>query len=175
MIQMFPARAAIPVWAKVALIALAVMAAVAVAAHQWGRLWSWLPWSDERRLERVVDQRDQLAAETAAQAAHIEALTEQARRVETVHRQVIELRDLTDPVIDQARSAPDASILLDSDRADRLRGHDRKLCELASGACAVFPAPAGDGDAALPDRRPAGPADLGRSGGNLRSERAPAD
>ena len=162
MIQMFPARAMVPAWIKVAVVALAGMAVVAVAAQQWDRLWSWLPWSDERRLERVINQRDQLAAEAVAQSAHIEALTEQARRVETVHRQVIELRDLTDPVINEARSAPDASILLDPDRADRLRGHDRKLCELALGACAASAAaPAGDGDKALSDRDPARPADVG--------------
>ncbi len=162
MIQMFPPRAMVPVWVKVAVIAVAVMAAVAVAAHQWDRLWFWLPWSDERRLERVIAQRDHLAAETFAQSAHIEALTEQARRVETVHRQVIELRDLTDPVINEARSAPDASILLDPDRADRLRGHDRKLCELAPGACAASAAaPAGDSDKALPDRDPARSTNMG--------------
>ena len=162
MIQMFPPRAMVPVWVKVAVIAVVVMAAVAVAAHQWDRLWSWLPWSDERRLERLIDQRDYLAADVVAHAEHIEALTEQARRVETVHRQVIDLRDLTDPVIHEARSAPDASILLDPDRADRLRGHDSKLCELAPGACAPSAAaPAGDGDKALLDRDPARPADLG--------------
>ena len=162
MIQMFPPRAMVPGWIKMTVIALAGMAAVAVAAHQWDRLWSWLPWSDERRLERVIDQRDQLAAEAAAQSAHIEALTEQARRVETVHRQVIELRDLTDPVIHEARSAHDASFPLEPDRADRLRDHDRKLCELAPGACAASAAaPAGDGDKALSDRDHARPADLG--------------
>jgi hypothetical protein len=162
-IQMFPAHAGAPAWVKLAAVALAAMAAVAVAAHQWDRLWSWLPWSDERRLEWVIDQRDRLAAEAAEQAARIEAMTEQARRVETVHRQVIELRDLTDPVIHEARSAPDASTPLDSARADRLRSHDRKLCELvASGACAATAAAAaGDGHKAVPDRRPAGTTDLG--------------
>ncbi len=156
MIQMFPGRTLIPGWVKIVAVVLAIIAAVALAAHQWDRLWSWLPWSDERRLERVIDQRDRLAAEAAAQAAHIEALTAQARRVETVHRQVIELRDLTDPVIHEARSAPDASTPLDPDRADRLREHDRRLCELAPGACAgpAAAAPAGSGDPGLSDRDP---------------------
>ena len=162
MIQMFPARAVVPVWMKVAAVAVGGMAVVAVAAHQWDRFWSWLPWSDEQRLERLIDQRDYLAADVVAHAEHIEALTEQARRVETVHRQVIDLRDLTDPVIHEARSAPDASILLDPDRADRLRGHDRKLCELAPGACAASAAaPAGDSDKALPDRDPARSTNMG--------------
>ena len=161
MTRMFPARAMIPVWLKVAAVALTVAAAAGVAAHQWDRLWSWLPWSDERRLERVTDQRDRLAAEAAQHAAQLQALTEQTRRVDTVHRQVIELRDLTDPLIHEARSAPDASTPLDSARADRLRGHDRKLCELASGACAATAAAAGDGDKAVPDRRAAGTTDLG--------------
>ena len=162
MIQMFPARAVVPVWMKVVAVAVAGTAVVAVAAHQWDRLWSWLPWSDEKRLERLIDQRDHLAAEVLARAEQIDALSEQARRVETVHRQVIELRDLTDPVIHEARSAPDASILLDSDRADRLRGHDRKLCDLAPGACAASAAaPAGDSDKALPDCDPARSTNMG--------------
>jgi hypothetical protein len=161
-IQMFPARPTLPAWIKIVAGALAVMTAMAVAAHQWDRLWSWLPWSDARRLERVMDQRDRLAAQAAVQAAHIEALTEQARRVETVHRQVIELRDLTDPVIHEARSAPDASTPLDPNRADRLREHDRSLCELASGACAgPAAAAAGVRPEAVSDRHPAGDADLG--------------
>lgn len=162
MIQMFPPRAMVPAWAKAAVVALTGMVLVAVVAHQWDRLWSWLPWSDERRLERVIDQRDQLAAEATANAAHVEALTEQARRVETVHRQVIALRDLTDPVIHQARSASDATTPLDPDRADRLRAHDHKLCELAPGACAASAAAAaGDGDTSMSDRDAAGKADLG--------------
>jgi hypothetical protein len=162
MIQMFPGRALIPGWVKVVAAVVAILATVALAAHQWDRLWSWLPWSGERRLERVIDQRDRLAAEAAARAAHIEALTEQARRVETVHRQVIELRDLTDPVIHEARSAPDASTPLDPDRADRLREHDRRLCELAPGACAdPAAAPAGSGGPAVPHRDPGGVADVG--------------
>ena len=161
MIQMFPARPTLPAWIKIVAGALAVMTAMAVAAHQWDRLWSWLPWSDARRLERVMDQRDRLAAQAAVQAAHIEALTEQARRVETVHRQVIELRDLTDPVIHEARSAPDASTPLDPNRADRLREHERRLGELASGACAGPAAAAGVRPEAVSDRHPAGDADLG--------------
>lgn len=157
MIRMFPGRALIPGWAKLAAVALAFMVTVALAAHQWDRLWAWLPWSDERRLERAIDQRDRLAAEVAAQAAHIESLGEQTRRVETVHRQVIDLRDLTDPVIHEARSAPDASTPLDPDRADRLREHDRRLCELAPGACtgtAAGAAVAGGGDPTVSDRYP---------------------
>lgn len=161
MIQMFPARALVPGWVKVVAVIVASAAGIAIAAHQWDRLWNWLPWSGERRLERVEGERDRLAAETAAQAAQIEALQEQGRRVDAVHRQVIELRDLTDPVIHEARSAPDASIPLDLDRADRLRGHDRKLCELAPGACAGSAAAAGDGDPAVPDRDPSRNADMG--------------
>lgn len=156
MIQMFPARALVPGWVKLVGALVAGAAALAVAAHQWDRLWSWLPWSEERRLERVIEQRDRLAAEAAAQAAHIEALSEQARRVETVRQQVIDLRDLTEPVILEARSAPDASIPLDPERADRLRGHDRKLCERASGVCgAPAAAPAGSRDPALSRGDPA--------------------
>lgn len=153
MIRMFPARPLIPGWARVAAVCLAALIAIAAAAHQWDRLWAWLPWSAEARLERVVRDRDRWAAEAAARAAEARLLNAQLRRVETAQRRVVELRDLTAPVIHQARSAPDANQPLDPDRADRLRDHDRRLCELAPGACAAAPAaasdPAGAGDAAM--------------------------
>ena len=152
MIQMFPARPLIPGWAKAAVVCLAILAAVAAAAHQWDRLWAWLPWSAEARLEHVVRDRDRWAAEAAAHAAEARLLNEQLRRVETAQRRVVDLRDLTAPVIHEARSAPDANQSLDPDRADRLREHDRRLCELAPGACAGAAAasdPAGAGDAAV--------------------------
>ncbi|MFN4295745.1 MAG: hypothetical protein ACK4FB_02810 [Brevundimonas sp.] len=155
MIRTFPGPRSATGWIKAAGAVLAALVLMSVVAHQWDRLWSWLPWSDARRLERVIDQRDRLAAEADAMRAHIELLTRQARRVETVHRQVIDLRDLTDPVLLEARSAPDASIPLDSARADRLREHDRRLCDLAPGACAdEAAAPSGVRVEALPDRDP---------------------
>lgn len=152
-VQLFPPRALIPGWLKLALIALAVIAAVAVVSHHWNRLTAWLPWSMESRLERAEDQVRDLGerlataeADARARAAEAEGNADQVRRVETVHRQVIELRDVTDPVIHEARSAHDASTPLHPDRADRLREHDRRLCELAPGACA------GAGAAAAPGR-----------------------
>lgn len=156
MIQMFPARTLVPGWVKLVAAVVAGAAALAVAAHQWDRMRAWLPWSEARRLEQVTADRDRLAVEAAAQRARVEALIDQAQRVETVHRQVIELRDLTEPVIHEARSAPDASIPLDPDRADRLREHDRRLCELAPDACGgPAAAAAGNGDAPLSRRDPA--------------------
>ena len=139
-----PGRALIPGWLKVLLIVCAVIAAVAVVSHQWNRLTAWLPWSAESRLDRAEDQVEDLQqdlstaeADAAARAAEAQANADQVQRIETVHRQVIELRDLTDPVIHEARSAPDASTPLDPDRADRLREHDRRLCELAPEVCAA--------------------------------------
>ena len=139
---MMPGRALIPGWLKVLLIVAAMIAAVAVVSHQWNQLTAWLPWSAESRLDRAEDQLEDLRgdlatseADAAARAAETQANADQVQRIETVHRQVIELRDLTDPVIHEARSAPDASTPLDPDRADRLREHDRRLCELAPDVC----------------------------------------
>ena len=141
---MMPGRALIPGWLKVLLIVAAMIAAVAVVSHQWNRLTAWLPWSAESRLDRAEDQVEDLQqdlatseADAAARAAEAQANADQVERIETVHRQVIELRDLTNPVIHEARSAPDASTPLDPDRADRLREHDRRLCELAPDVCAA--------------------------------------
>ncbi len=149
--QTMPGRALIPGWAKVLLIVAAVIVAVALISHHWNRLTAWMPWSVESRLERAEGQVEDLRGDLATAAANADARAteaaanaDQVRRVETVHRQVIELRDLTDPVIHEARSAPDASTPLDPDRADRLREHDRQLCEFVPGACAA----AGAGEAA---------------------------
>lgn len=151
---MIPARTLIPGWVKAVAVCLAALVVIAAAAHQWDRLWAWLPWSAEARLERVVRDRDRWAAEAAAHAAEARLLSEQLRRVETIQRRVVDLHDLTAPVIHEARSAPDASQSLDPDRAGRLRDHDRRLCDLAPGVCAAGSAaasgPAGAGDAPVP-------------------------
>ena len=150
---MMPGRALVPGWVKALLIVGAAILAIALVSHQWNRLTAWWPWSAESRLERAERQVQDLTtrlttaeADAAARAAEAAGNADQVRRVETVHRQVIELRDVTDPVIHEARSAPDASTPLDPDRADRLRQHDRRLCELVPGVCA----PAGSGSAAPP-------------------------
>lgn len=133
--------------------ALAIVTLIALAAHQWDRLWAWLPWSAETRLERVIRDRDHWAASAAVHAAEAEALRGQIVRTEAAQRSVTTLRDLTTPFVDEARSAPDASTHLDPERADRLREHDRRLCELAPGGCIAGSdranADAGTGDAAM--------------------------
>lgn len=163
-LETFPARPLLPGWLKLALIVLAVIAAVAVVSHQWNRLTAWLPWSVESRLDQAERKVTELRAdldtarrEAAARSAEAEGNADQVRRVETVHRQVIELREVTDPVIHEARSASDASTPLDPDRAGRLRGHDRSLCELEPAACSGAGAPAPPGGAGTgPDAVPSG-------------------
>lgn len=152
------------VWTK-AVVAAALILLLLFAAHQWGRITAWWPWAAERRIERVTRDRDRLSAEAAARREEAMAAGAQTRRVEHAHRQMLELNERTLSAIHESRSAPDANQKLDPDRADRLRGHDRGLCELAPDVCAADAAAsresAGAGGETMRDGGPAADADLG--------------
>lgn len=112
-----------------------------------------------------LERRRLAAAQVAAAGAEAErdarrfetaGAGDQLRRAEIQQTQAAAARGGAAVLIEQARKADDADILLEARRADRLRGHDRELCRLAPDldGCAAAPAPAGGGDKAL---RPGGP------------------
>jgi hypothetical protein len=146
-LQIFPAPGR-RLW-RLGLGALAAVALVAVAAHQWDRLWNWVPWSTEARLERALIDTERYRAEALVRSIESQANTDQLRRADTVHREVARVRDLTSPIIIQARSAADAHDTIEPERNDRLRRHDRELCGMARAICsgdlATTPEPAGHG------------------------------
>jgi hypothetical protein len=140
------------------LIALAVMA----VSRWWDDLWDWLPWSTEQRLERAETRAETAQADAAARRTEVAWLEKQQADVAEATRVLIETRTVTERAVTRAEEAPDASVEIDPDRADRLRDADRRLCGLAPVDCGTGPAPdrpAGPGDPAV---SPAGPA--GRSG-----------
>lgn len=143
-LQLFPARRRIPGWTGPALIAAGALLAALWGVQRWNALWNWTPWSVERRLERAEAERDRFSAEAAARAAESAGQAAQARSIEAAHGRIVELRDLTDPVLHEIRSEPDGGEPLDPARADRLRDHDRRLCEMAAAACAQAGSPASD-------------------------------
>ena len=92
----------------------------------------WDPLNLQQRRQEVADARA-ASAESDADARRIEAAGQgrQAARVEIHHRQILAVERATVAAVTQARSANDATELLDLVRADRLRAHDRELCRLA--------------------------------------------
>lgn len=124
---------------------IAVVVVFSVVANGLG--FRWDPFNvAERRAERAESRAVAAEDNAAARTLESEGRADQLERVETVHRQIIEVQTVTAEAVAAARSAPDADTPLDPDRAARLRGHDRELCGLAPalGGCTATPAAADD-------------------------------
>jgi len=128
--------------AVAALIALILIGLTLMAVSRWwDDLWDWLPWSTEQRLDRAEARA--AAAEADADARRIEVvwLEKQQADVARATRVIIQTRTVTERAVVQAEEAEDASIEIDPERADRLRGADRRLCELSPVNCGGGAAP----------------------------------
>lgn len=114
---------------------LAILVAIALIAAGWNKLWAFLPWSAESKLDRIEKKLDVAEDDRAARSIESEGQAEQIQRIETVHRQIVTVQAATDQAITKARSAPDANDLLDTPRRLRLVGSDRMLCTYAPDLC----------------------------------------
>lgn len=86
--------------------------------------------------DRAERQAEITRADLQARTVESEGRAAQMDRLETFHREVITIQSATASPVTEARSAPDADIPLDPDRADRLRRADRSLCGVAAGCSA---------------------------------------
>jgi len=109
--------------------------ALIVLANTWNKVWSFLPWSAESRLERVETDRDRAQDDASARGIESAGQAEQIQRIETVHRQIVTVQAATQNAITEARSAPDANDPLEPSRAVRLATSDRMLCGYAPDLC----------------------------------------
>jgi hypothetical protein len=144
--------------------ALAVVAFVALGLARPSLLgFQFDPFGlDRRRIESLREQRDHARSDASARALEVTGERAQAERVDAYSHVLIETRTITAEASAAARSAPDANDPLPSDRADRLRDADRRMCRLAPDVCATAPAdPAGGRDGLL---SPAGAAEPGDAG-----------
>lgn len=116
--------------------ALAVGLGLMLLSRWWDGLWSWLPWSQEARLGRAEAELDQAEADLAARKLELDLKDKQAQAVQTANDTLIQVRTATERAVTQAQGAPDAAQPVDTDRLERLRGADRRLCALAPVACA---------------------------------------
>jgi hypothetical protein len=105
----------------------------------------WDPFNlTERRLETAEARAASAAQDATARRLEVEAGQAQARQVDAHYRTFVAVSESTARTLEQAGHADDADIPLDEDRADRLRAHDRRLCDLAPDVCGAAPAgPAG--------------------------------
>jgi hypothetical protein len=95
--------------------------------------------SAECKLERAEAERDRLKSEVSARLEEREAREALRQAVERSNTVILETRTITERAVTEAEGAPDADTPLDPARADRLRAHDRGLCDLAPESCAVAP------------------------------------
>ncbi|MGV8929736.1 MAG: hypothetical protein ACOH1E_08280 [Brevundimonas sp.] len=123
----------------------------------------WDPFGLTAHRMRTAEARAS-AAETDAAARRSEAggAVDQIRRLDEVHQQTVAVARATARTTTQARSAQDAEIPIDPDRADRLLRHDGELCRLAPIVCSSAAAgPAQRRDDTLRAGTPAGSSDPG--------------
>ena len=122
----------------VLLIGLTVM----IVSRWWDDLWDWLPGSTEQRLERAETRAATAQADADARRTEVVWLEKQQADVAQATRVLIETRTVTERAVTHAKEAPDAFVEIDHGRADRLRGADRRLCDLAPVDCGTGTAPA---------------------------------
>lgn len=88
-----------------------------------------------RRLEAAQHRVETLDRDLTAHRLEVEGGQTQARRVARHHQTLTAVAATTARTLERTEQADDAEILLEADRADRLRDHDRELCRLAPAVC----------------------------------------
>lgn len=101
----------------------------------------WDPFNlTERRLEAAEARAASAGQDASARRLEVGAGQAQAQRADTHYRTLVAVVEATTRTLEQAGQADDADIPLDEDRADRLRAHDRRLCDIAPAVCTAGPA-----------------------------------
>lgn len=88
-----------------------------------------------RRLEAARTRAETLDRDLSARRLEVEGGQAQAQRVERHHQTLNAVATMTARALERTEQADDAEILLEADRADRLRDHDRELCRLSPTVC----------------------------------------
>lgn len=115
----------------------------------------------DRQAEKIASaerRADRAESDSAARAVEAEAAVATTRSVEQAAGVLREVQAATITYTINARADPDALFDLDPDRRERLRAHDRRLCELAPDVCASDAAATGPAGAVPDALQPAGPA-----------------
>ena len=113
----------------------ALLLAIGFIAWSWNNMWSWLPWSDARKLESAEQRADTAESDASARGLESQGQAAQVVRTEAHGDLRIRVEATTAEAINEARSAPDADHRLSPDQLARVRGRDRELCELSPSVC----------------------------------------
>lgn len=113
----------------------ALIIAIALIAGIWNGLWARLPWSAEAQLDRTKTELATTQSDATARGLESQGNAEQVARTEAYGDIRIRVEGVTARSITQAHEAPDANDPLSDERAERLRDHDRRLCDIAPGTC----------------------------------------
>jgi hypothetical protein len=152
---------ALTVTGRIAVAAVLLLGLV-LTGHGLGLRWDPLNLGP-RRLEAARNRAAVAEADAAARRLEQAGEVDQRRAVDRLHQQALAVERITGPAILQARTDDDADLPLATNRAARLRAHDRELCRISPAVCAgpAAPDPACGGDDALRPRPPAGVSDPG--------------
>jgi hypothetical protein len=153
-------------WRQVLGLLAAAAAAFALLSAAGAVGLRWDPFGlQARRLERSEAEVQRLRARLTAVTAALEAGRELSVETRAAAARTAAAAEAANALETLARGAPDATSPLDPDRLDRLRAHDRRLCELAPAleGCASTAPAAGGGAAAVPAGHPSGKGDAGGS------------
>lgn len=118
---------------KYALIGIVALGLFIFAASQWNRVWSFLPWSAESKLERLEKE---LAIERDKRTAReIEAIAREqaAKKSDAEHDRAAETTKQAEKLADEARRASNEPI--SDERAARLRDARKRLCDDRPSVC----------------------------------------
>ena len=114
---------------------LAILAALWVI-NTANSVLSYVPFTDQWNARKAVAKVERLEGQVDTLTREATGNAEIGRAVETYHTQTIVVREATASAISEARNAPDADTPLASERADRLRAHDQRLCDDFPALCA---------------------------------------
>jgi biopolymer transport protein ExbB/TolQ len=119
----------------------------------WGL--SFVPFTPQFNAKRTAAAAERLEVKVSTLEREAAGNAEIATATETFHTRELIIREGTAQAIAEARSAPDATTPLATERADRLRSADFRLCDQFPGLCADADA-AGSRPDAVPPAGPAG-------------------
>jgi len=111
---------------------LAAVIALAAVNHFAG----FIPFTPQWSEKRATVKAERLEAEVSVLQRVAIGQAEITTATDTYHTRTVVVQETTAAAITDARSAADADTPLDNARADRLRAHDRSLCDASPGLCA---------------------------------------
>lgn len=118
-------------------IGLLVLLALASANH----FAASIPFTPQWSAKRAAAKADVLEGQVSSLERAAEGQAQIGQSVEAYHTREVVIRDLTARAETEARNAPDANIPLASERGDRLRSADDRLCLSAPALCPAPDAP----------------------------------